>query len=211
MKIYFPLSILWMVLWIFVSGCKSTDDGNAAVNHAVSSDNQHVSQSSAISHALDNNTESDDLLCHQWPSDDYCILNPELITLMIMDKHEVNEGNSFAQIPLMFAKDPTSVRILISAGADVNARDSDDMTPLMYAADPESIQILIKNGALPNAVDNEGRTALFYVQSVEAAKALIDNGVDPTIKDKYGKTCLELDDEAESSRVSEYVRKAMEN
>ena len=220
MKNLYMLSIF--VLCMGIIGCKSTDTV-ATVENAASYDNhdsQNFPNDGAHKH---NNTpyvfDEDDSgngisslpICEQWPAE-LCQLSPEMVTFIVVE-NAVNDGNSYEQVPLMLAMDPTSVRILIASGADVNARDQDEMTPIMYASHPEAIKTLAQNGADVNAVDNEGRTALFYVESVEAAKALLSVGANPKIRDKYGKTCLDLDENdlsVYSSNASEYVRQAME-
>ncbi|MBQ9395208.1 MAG: hypothetical protein IJU23_06785 [Proteobacteria bacterium] len=214
MKNLYVLSIILFCL--LVSGCKSSGN-NAPVENAVSNavqDDQAVESSSDDGEMEDwqryNDLEYDDdglqydgtmddewygtkniPECEQWPAD-ACTISPEL-AMDIIERGAVNEVNVYKQVPLMWVRDPDSMRKLIAAGANVNARDENLMTPLMYAETLEAMKILVDNGAEVNATDDEGRTALFYVESVEAAKGFLTIGVDPSIRDKYGKTCLEVD------------------
>ena len=197
MKNLYMLSFILFCL--IVSGCKSSGN-NAPVENTAS---YAVQDDQAVESSLDDEETEDTMEdvwygtknlpeCEQWPAD-ACIISPELAT-DIIKRGAVNEVNVYKQVPLMWVRDPDSMRKLIAAGANVNARDEDLMTPLMYAVTLETMKILVDNGAEVNAIDDEGRTALFYVESVEAAKGFLAIGVDPSIRDKYGLTCLEVDD-----------------
>lgn len=85
------------------------------------------------------------------------------------------------RLPLLFASEAGTVRVLAQAGADVNARDSEGETPLLFLA---------ANGLGRNewVGDTEHNTQC----PVERMRALLEAGADVHARDKDGNTVLHL-------------------
>lgn len=86
-----------------------------------------------------------------------------------------------------------AVTVLIKHGANVNALDSDNMTPLHLAKNPLSIKALLSKGAYINAKCAQGNTPLIksaQAHEVDACRFLIEAGADVHARNNTGETAL---------------------
>lgn len=90
-------------------------------------------------------------------------------------------------LPLLVARDPETVKLMLDAGVDPNARDSQGETRL-FGASYQVTQVLLEGGADPNAASGWGRTPLFEAGSPKIYELLVEHGADPNHKDRNGRT-----------------------
>lgn len=90
--------------------------------------------------------------------------NLDMLDFMISRGVDVNTANIDAETPLMYAKDLSTARKLITAGADLEFQDLSENRPLMLHACTNNIAVmrwLLSQGANINATNENWQTALY--------------------------------------------------
>lgn len=136
--------------------------------------------------------------------------NPEILTMLIALKANLNIQNKFRETPIHFAirsKNLDNINALLTQGVDLTLANNNGETPMFYAmatGDIRIINMLYQNNSPLQGLDNNGNNLIHYCilncpsdstvpnTKSEIIQFLIDRGISTEQKNKAGITPLEM-------------------